>query len=165
MDFAITVQSEKLIVLWRRSRSLFLRALGPRGPEQSQPWVQRFSGSTFSQPVSLGQKPNAQPTIRVGARRLAQYNVSELWGWKTSAPNLPNGGEFNPPRALTGRAPFSENRFMRPLWVNPMPVPGSGAQLIFQPSAWGVVRPVFHFQRSTSNCRAKATMTCLLRRT
>src|SRR5919109_4164727 len=33
---------------------------------------------------------NAQPAIRVGARRLAQYNLSELLSWKTSAPNLPN---------------------------------------------------------------------------
>jgi len=117
MCCATTAQSEKLIVLGRRSRSLLLQALGPVGPEPSNPLAKRFSGQTFSQPVSPGQKPNAQPTIRVGARRLAQYNVSELWGWKTSAPNLPNGGVFNPPRALTGRAPFSENRFMLRLWV------------------------------------------------
>jgi len=74
--------------------------------------ARRFSGETFSQRVSVGRSPKAHPTIRVGARRLAQHNDSEGLGWKTSAPNLPNGWGVTPPRASTGRAPFSENRFM-----------------------------------------------------
>ena len=51
------------------------------------------------------------------------------------------------------------------LWVKSAAGSGRAAQLIFQPSAAGVVRPVFHFQMSTSNCRAKATIACLRRRT
>ena len=69
-------------------------------------------GETFFQPVSPGRWPKAQPTIRVAARRLAQYNLSELSGWKTSAPNLPNGPERAGPGTVTGRAPFSKRGFM-----------------------------------------------------
>jgi hypothetical protein len=107
---ANTVQSEKLIVRGSDLRPLFPQRRG--GVVRSHELAQRFSGETFSQRVSLGRGPKAHPAIRVGARRLAQYNDSELLGWKTSAPNLPNGWGVTPPRASTGRAPFSENRFM-----------------------------------------------------
>jgi hypothetical protein len=67
------------------------RRLSAPWAERSKELVERLSGETFSQRVSVRQSPNAHPAIRVGARRLAQYNGSELFGWKTSAPNLPNG--------------------------------------------------------------------------
>ena len=70
-----------------------------------------FLEETFSQRASVGQRLNAQPAIRVEARRLAQYNLSELLSWKTSAPNLPNGWLLAT-KGDAGRAPFSENRFM-----------------------------------------------------
>jgi hypothetical protein len=109
---ANTVQSEKLIVRLSVTSQGAGGALGLVGPEGINQLVERLSGETFSQRVSVGQSPNAHPAIRVGAQGLAQYNGSELFGWKTSAPNLPNGGVFNPPGTLTGRAPFSENRCM-----------------------------------------------------
>ena len=114
---ANTVQSEKLIVLLSARASLIAKrtsgVVGFMGPEWSSQLAERLSGETFSQRVSVGQWPNAHPAIRVGAQGLAQYNGSELFGWKTSAPNLPNGWGVTPPRVSTGRAPFSESRFMR----------------------------------------------------
>jgi len=92
---ANTAQSEKLIVLLSAQPRLFPERTGvvvrPFGPERSNDLAERLSEETFSPRVSVGQSPNAHPAIRVGAPRLAQYNGSELFGWKTSAPNLPNG--------------------------------------------------------------------------
>jgi hypothetical protein len=92
---ANTVQSEKLIVLLSARASLIAkRASGGvwfLRPAGSTELAERLSGEAFFQRVSVGLSPNAHPAIRVGAQRLAQYNGSELFGWKTSAPNLPNG--------------------------------------------------------------------------
>ena len=110
---ANTVQSEKLIVRLSVGFQGAGGALGFVRPEGINQLAERLSGETFSQRVSVGQWPKAHPAIRVGADRLAQYNGSVLWGWKTSAPNLMHGGVVSPPREATGRAPFSESRFMR----------------------------------------------------
>ena len=88
---ANTVPSEKLIVRLSVGSQGADGALGFVRPEGINQLAERLSGETFSQRVSVGRKPNAHPAIRVGAQRLAQYNGSELFGWKTSAPNLPNG--------------------------------------------------------------------------
>ena len=72
----------------------------------------RLSETTFSQQVSAGPWPNAHPAIRVAAQRLAQYNLSELSGWKTSAPNLPIGRALAHPGSFAGRTPFSEIRWL-----------------------------------------------------
>ena len=113
---ANTVQSEKLIVLLSVGSQGTGGALSFVGPEEVNQFAERLSGETFSQRVSVGQWPKAHPAIRVGAHRLAQYNGSVLWGWKTSAPNLKPGRAVSPPRVATGRAPFSESRFMR-VWI------------------------------------------------
>jgi hypothetical protein len=113
---ANTVQSEKLIVRLSVGSQGTGGALGLVGPEGVTPLAERLSGETFSQRVSMGRLPKAHPAIRVGAHRLAQYNGSVLWGWKTSVPNLKPGGAVSPPRVVTGRAPFSESRFMR-VWI------------------------------------------------
>jgi len=117
-----------------------------------------FRRKRFPSGWQLGQRLNAQPAIRVGARRLAQYNLSELLSRKTSAPNLPNGGMLNSPRALRVARRFPKNRFML------LKVQCSGrllVQVISQPSCSGVTLPVFHFQTSINSCRAKATIICL----
>ena len=92
---ATTAQSEKLIVILSAQPLLFPQRTGgvvrSFWLEWSSQLTERFSGETFSQRVSVGRWPNAHPAIRVGAQGLAQYNGSELFGWKTSAPNLPNG--------------------------------------------------------------------------
>ena len=88
---ANTVQSEKLIVLLSVGFEVTGGALSFVGPEEVNQFAERLSGETFSQRVSMGRSPQAHPAIRVGAQRLAQYNGSELCGWKTSAPNLPIG--------------------------------------------------------------------------
>jgi len=92
---ANTAQSEKLIVILAAQPPLFPIRTGGVLRSLESAWfnelVKRLSGETFSQRVSVGQSPQAHPAIRVGAQRLAQYNGSELFGWKTSAPNLPNG--------------------------------------------------------------------------
>jgi hypothetical protein len=92
---ANTAQSEKLIVILAAQPPLFTKRAGGILRSLEPAWfdelAKRLSGETFSQRVSVGQAPQAHPAIRVGAQRLAQYNGSELWGWKTSAPNLPNG--------------------------------------------------------------------------
>ena len=113
---ANTVQSEKLIVWLSAGSQGAGGALGFVGPEGINQLAERLSGETFSQRVSMGQWPKAHPAIRVGAHRLAQYNGSVLFGWKTSAPNLKHGKALSPPRVATGRAPFSESRFMR-VWI------------------------------------------------
>jgi hypothetical protein len=113
---ANTVQSEKLIVRLSVGSQGTDRALGFVRPEGINQLAERLSGETFSQRVSVGQWPKAHPAIRVGADRLAQYNDSVLLSWKTSAPNLKHGGVLSPPRVATGRAPFSESRFMR-VWI------------------------------------------------
>src|SRR5512135_1114938 len=101
------------------------RSMSPQGTERALSLVgggrvhqraERLSGETFSQRVSIGRSPNAHPAIRVGAHRLAQYNGSVSWGWKTSAPNLKHGQALSPPRVATGRAPFSESRCMG-VWI------------------------------------------------
>ena len=116
MGSANTVQSEKLIVLSSVGSEGTGGAWGFVGPEGVNQLAERLSGETFSQRVSMGQWPKAHPAIRVGAHRLAQYNGSVLLSWKTSAPNLRPGEAFSPPRVATGRAPFSESRFMR-VWI------------------------------------------------
>jgi hypothetical protein len=92
---ATTAQSEKLIVILAAQPPLLAKRTGgilrPLEPEWSNELAKRLSGETSSQRVSVGPSPQAHPAIRVGAQRLAQYNGSELCGWKTSAPNLPNG--------------------------------------------------------------------------
>jgi hypothetical protein len=118
---ATTGQSEKLIVRLSVGSEGTGGALGFVGPEGLNQLAERLSGETFSQRVSMGQWPKAHPAIRVGAHRLAQYNESVLLSWKTSAPNLKHGGVLSPPRVATGRAPFSESRFMR-VWI--LLVPG-----------------------------------------
>ena len=118
-----------------------------------------FSGKRLPSGWLLGQRLNAQPAIRVGARRLAQHNLSELLSWKTSGPNLPNGWVFNPPGTMRVARRFPKNRFMSAT-ANAL----GSAQFICQPNFSGVVWPVFHFHISISNCRAKATIAFLRRR-
>jgi len=85
----------KLIVILAAQPPLFpMRTGGVLRPLElgwSNELRERLLGETSSQRVSVGRSPQAHPAIRVGAQRLAQYNGSELCGWKTSAPNLPIG--------------------------------------------------------------------------
>jgi hypothetical protein len=113
---ANTVQSEKLIVRLSVGSQGTGGGLSFVGSEGVNQLAERLSGETFSQRVSVGRWPQAHPAIRVGAHRLAQYNGSVLWGWKTSAPNLRHGRAVSLPRVATGRAPFSESRFML-VWI------------------------------------------------
>ena len=84
---ATTGQSEKLIVRLSVGSQGTGGALGFVGPAGVNQLSERLSGETFSQRVSVGRWPNAHPAIRVGAQGLAQYNGSELFGRKTSAPS------------------------------------------------------------------------------
>ena len=144
-------QSEKLIV--NSSAKPPLLHLGAAAS------LEIFRGKRLPSGWLLGRRLNAQPAIRVGARRLAQHNLSELLSWKTSGPNLPNGWVFNPPGTMRVARRFPKNRFMSAT-ANAL----GSAQFICQPNFSGVVWPVFHFHISISNCLAKATIAFLRRR-
>jgi hypothetical protein len=111
--------------------------------------------------VAVGQWLDAQPAIRVGTRGFAQYNLSELSSWKTSAPNLQSGRAVGSPGDVRVARRFPKILFMLARKLSSSTL---SAQVICHPRAWGVTFPVFHFQISTSNWRAKATMACLRRR-
>ena len=135
----------------------------------------RTSGKTFFQPgVAKPLRLDARPAIRVLARTNRYQPImtfpflSEPENERAqSAERLLFGSQ---PGTATGRAPFSEILLYariaqgisgRDVYVN------AGAALVqamVQPKLWAVARPVFHFQRSTKSCRAKATIICFLRR-
>jgi hypothetical protein len=129
--------------------------------EKAVPLPKQSRTNVFPAGVCWAPWPDAHPAIRVSALCRPIIIVSVVSGRKTSAPNLPSGAAGGLPRELTGRAPFSENRFIGAMeW----PWACYGLTVMLQPRLSGLALPVFHFQRSMSSCRAKATTACLRRR-